>query len=191
MPLAIGQSVAAGRIALLGGAVELTLSNGVVIVLEGPGDLELRDELAAFLHAGSAVVRMPEGMSGFRLDTATTDVLDLGTEFAVKAAPGFVTDVQVFDGDDAFTVRLVDVSRGVAFGWSAAGIERRPAVGDRRRHRGITRRANRARSCGPVAMASWPTAGGGLRPPDHPRCSTRGARAAGLLRRAILPFSRC
>jgi hypothetical protein len=98
MPLAIGQSVAAGRIALLGGAVELTLSNGVVIVLEGPGDLELRDELAAFLHAGSAVVRMPEGISGFRLDTATTDVLDLGTEFAVKAAPGFVTDVQVFDG---------------------------------------------------------------------------------------------
>ena len=98
MPLAIGQSVAAGRIALLGGAVELTLSNGVVIVLEGPGDLELHDELAAFLHAGSAVVRMPEGMSGFRLDTATTDVLDLGTEFAVKAAPGFVTDVQVFDG---------------------------------------------------------------------------------------------
>jgi len=97
-PLAIGQRVAAGRIALLGGAVELTLSNGVVIVLEGPGDLELRDELAAFLHAGSAVVRMPEGMSGFRLDTATTDVLDLGTEFAVKAAPGFVTDVQVFDG---------------------------------------------------------------------------------------------
>ena len=97
-PLAIGQRFAAGRIALLGGAVELTLSNGVVITLEGPGDLELHDELAAFLHAGSAVVRMPDGMSGFRLDTATTDVLDLGTEFAVKAAPGFVTDVQVFDG---------------------------------------------------------------------------------------------
>ena len=97
-PLTIGQRVAAGRIALLGGAVELTLSNGVVIMLEGPGELELRDELAAYLHAGSAVVRMPEGTSGFRLDTATTDVLDLGTEFAVKAAPGFFTDVQVFDG---------------------------------------------------------------------------------------------
>jgi hypothetical protein len=97
-PLAIGQSVAAGEISLLGGAVELTLRNGVVITLEGPGEMELRGELSAFLQAGSAVVRMPEGMSGFRLDTATTDVLDLGTEFAVKAAPGFVTDVQVFDG---------------------------------------------------------------------------------------------
>ena len=97
-PLAVGQQLGAGRIALLGGAVELTLTNGVVITLEGPGALELRGEMEACLHAGSAVVRMPEGMSGFRLDTATIDVLDLGTEFAVKAAPGFVTDVQVFDG---------------------------------------------------------------------------------------------
>ena len=55
-------------------------------------------ELEAFLHAGRVVVRMPEGMSGFRLDTATTDVLDLGTEFAVKTGAGFVTDVQVYEG---------------------------------------------------------------------------------------------
>jgi hypothetical protein len=97
-PPSIGQSLAAGRVAILGGAAEMTLRNGVVIVLEGPGEMDLHGELAAFLHAGSVVVRMPEGMSGFRLDTATTGVLDLGTEFAVKAAPGFVTDVQVFDG---------------------------------------------------------------------------------------------
>jgi hypothetical protein len=97
-PLAMGQPVVAGRVAILGGAVELTLRNGVVIILEGPGEMDLQGELAAFLHAGSAVVRMPSGMSGFRLDTATTGVLDLGTEFAVKAAAGFVTDVQVFDG---------------------------------------------------------------------------------------------
>jgi hypothetical protein len=96
--LAVGQPVEAGRVEILGGAVEMTLRNGVVIVLEGPGEMDLRGEMEAFLDAGSAVVRMPEGMSGFRLDTATTDVLDLGTEFAVKAAPGFVTDVQVFDG---------------------------------------------------------------------------------------------
>ena len=42
---------------------------------------------------------MPKnGLSGFRLETATTDVLDLGTEFAVKAGAGLVTDVQVYDG---------------------------------------------------------------------------------------------
>jgi hypothetical protein len=97
-PLSVGQPLEPGHVQILGGAIEMTLRNGVAIVLEGPGDLELRGELEAFLHAGRVVVRMPEGMSGFRLDTATTDVLDLGTEFAVKAGAGFVTDVQVYEG---------------------------------------------------------------------------------------------
>ncbi len=74
IPLATVRPLAAGRVAILGGAVERTLRNGVVITLEGPGEFELRGELSVFLHAGSAVVRMPKGMSGFRLDTATTNV---------------------------------------------------------------------------------------------------------------------
>lgn len=95
---AAGQSIDAGRVSILGGAVELVLRNGVEILLEGPGELELIGELQAFLHAGSAVVRMPKGMHGFRLETANAEVLDLGTEFAVKSVNGFMTDVQVYDG---------------------------------------------------------------------------------------------
>ena len=97
-PLAVGKPIDAGRVSILGGAVELLLRNGVEILLEGPGELELIGELQAFLHAGSAVVRMPQGMRGFRLETANTEVLDLGTEFAVKSVKGFMTDVQVYDG---------------------------------------------------------------------------------------------
>jgi hypothetical protein len=94
-----GQELGAERLAILGGAVEVTLRNGITILLEGPGELELLGEMKAFLHAGNAVVRLPKnGLSGFRLETATTDVLDLGTEFAVKAGAGLVTDVQVYDG---------------------------------------------------------------------------------------------
>ena len=97
--LKTGQELGAERLAILGGAVEVTLRNGVTILLEGPGELELLGEMKAFLHAGNAVVRLPKnGLSGFRLETATTDVLDLGTEFAVKAGAGLVTDVQVYDG---------------------------------------------------------------------------------------------
>ncbi len=73
--------------------------------------------------------------------------------------------------------RLFGVSRGVAFGWAAAGIARPPAVGGVRRHPGITRRAKRARSCGPGGMASCPpcegrsTTGGPTGSPwvRHPR----------------------
>ena len=96
--LAVGKAIGAGRVLILDGALELTLKNGVVITLEGPADLDLGGEMEAFLHDGSAVVRMPEGTDGFRLKTATADVLDLGTEFAVKASHGFFTDVQVYEG---------------------------------------------------------------------------------------------
>ena len=96
--LAVGKTLGAGRVVILDGALELTLKNGVVITLEGPADLDLGGEMESFLHDGSAVVRMPEGTDGFRLKTATADVLDLGTEFAVKASHGFFTDVQVYEG---------------------------------------------------------------------------------------------
>jgi len=96
--LTVGQAIGAGRIAIGGGAVELTLRNGVVVVFEGPGELDLAGELSATLHDGNVVVRMPEGMKGFVVRTPTTDVLDLGTEFAVSVGPGNATDVQVYDG---------------------------------------------------------------------------------------------
>ena len=94
-----GDPVAAGRLAIDSGVVGMRLRNGVQIVLEGPGELELLGDMVAFLHSGKAVVRMPKGMSGFRLDTPTTGVLDLGTEFGVKVGLGHVTDVQVYDGE--------------------------------------------------------------------------------------------
>ena len=97
-PFVIGRAVAPGPLTLLSGALELTLRNGVVIVLEGEVNLDLRGELEAVLHAGSAVIRMSNGMRGFRLVTPTADVLDLGTEFAARTGPGLVTDVQVYDG---------------------------------------------------------------------------------------------
>lgn len=97
-PLTVGQFLGAGRIAIGGGAVQFTLRNGVVIVFEGPGELDLAGELSATLHDGNVVVRMPEGMKGFVVRTPTTEVLDLGTEFAVSIGPGKTTDVQVYEG---------------------------------------------------------------------------------------------
>lgn len=96
-PISVGQRLDAGPIEIVGGAVEITLRNGVKIVLQGPGRLVLEDEMRAMLGGGAATVRVPKGMSGFHLRTATTDVLDLGTEFAVRVT-GLATDVQVFDG---------------------------------------------------------------------------------------------
>lgn len=94
----VGEPVEAGRVGLAAGVLQFTLRNGVIITLQGPGSLDLIDEGRAFLSDGAAVVKVPKGMSGFRLDTATTEVLDLGTEFAVRVGNGAATDVQVYDG---------------------------------------------------------------------------------------------
>jgi hypothetical protein len=97
-PLREGQALEADRLAIRSGAMKLTLRNGVTIMMDGPADLELIDDMAALLHDGNVVVRVPKGMSGYRLSTATTEVLDLGTEFAVRAGGNLVTDVQVYEG---------------------------------------------------------------------------------------------
>ena len=93
-----GQALEAERLAIRSGAMKLTLRNGVTIMMNGPADLELVDDMTALLHEGNVVVRVPKGMSGYRLSTATTEVLDLGTEFAVRAGGNLVTDVQVYEG---------------------------------------------------------------------------------------------
>lgn len=93
-----GQELNPGRVTLVAGAVEITLSNGVTLVFEGPGEIELLTPMRAVLHAGQAVVRVPEGAKGFQLETAGAQVVDLGTEFGVKCGPGGTTDVLVFDG---------------------------------------------------------------------------------------------
>jgi len=104
-PLRVGDAVKEGRIALQGGAVELRLRNGVTVVLEGPVDLLLRTDMEAFVQAGKVLVRMPRGMSGFRLETPSTSVLDLGTEFAVRIGDRGATDIQVYDGEVIATAR--------------------------------------------------------------------------------------
>jgi ferric-dicitrate binding protein FerR (iron transport regulator) len=98
-PIVVGEHLGPGRLAILGGAVELHLRNGVTIVLQGPGEIDLVSDMQAFLPKGNAVVRVPKGMSGFRLDTSSAQVVDLGTEFAVRTIGAAATDVQVFDGE--------------------------------------------------------------------------------------------
>jgi len=94
-----GQTLPPGRLTLVAGAMELVLSNGVEIVFEGPGELELLTPMRAILHAGQAVVRVPVNARGFLMETPGASLVDLGTEFGLKAGPGLNTDVQVYRGE--------------------------------------------------------------------------------------------
>jgi len=109
-----GQTLGTGRISLSLGAMEITLSNGVTLLFEGPGELELLTPMRAHLHSGQVVVRVPQNAVGFQINAASVHVVDLGTEFGLKAGPSLEADVQVFEGlveaspaQGGFTSRLV------------------------------------------------------------------------------------
>jgi hypothetical protein len=97
-PFTPGQPLKPGRVALKSGVLEIRLSNGVTLLHEGPGDLELISPMRTLLHSGQVVVRVPRNAVGFQMDAPSVRVVDLGTEFAVKTGPALVTDVQVFEG---------------------------------------------------------------------------------------------
>lgn len=120
-PLEPGDTLAEGRVSFEGGAVEVLLRNGVMLVLEGPVDLLLQSEMKAFVQSGKVLVRMPSGMSGFRLETPSASLLDLGTEFAVHVGATGATDVQVYDGEVIATGRNPSVR---------AGFPRKLLIGD-------------------------------------------------------------
>lgn len=92
----------AGPLKLADGTAEFTLDNGISMVLTGPAEIELRDQMHAWLHAGQVVFRVPPAAIGFTVETAEATIVDPGTEFGVRAAiegPGPGTEVQVHKGE--------------------------------------------------------------------------------------------
>ena len=81
--LAEGTRLPAGHLVLMSGTAILRLDGGAEAVLTGPVDLELESAGSARLHSGEVVIRATDGAEGFTLRTPASEVIDLGTEFAV------------------------------------------------------------------------------------------------------------
>lgn len=99
--LAEGTRLASGRIELLTGTAVVRWDGGAEAVLTGPVELELESAGSARLHHGEVVVRATDGAEGFTLHTPASEVVDLGTEFAVKVESTGATEVHVLDGEVA------------------------------------------------------------------------------------------
>lgn len=95
---ALGAKLAAGRLELTAGVAEITCHGGAIVLVEAPAVVDLIDPARGFLHAGRVVVRVPEGGSGFVLQTQRAKLTDHGTEFGVDVGQSGDTVLQVFDG---------------------------------------------------------------------------------------------
>ncbi len=98
------------------GLIELATGSGTVLVIEAPVSLEMTDELHARLLSGNVVVRVPDGQSGFVVETPQMRVVDLGTEFGVSVSPMGETELQVFEGKVEAEITGLTTRKQVAAG---------------------------------------------------------------------------
>jgi ferric-dicitrate binding protein FerR (iron transport regulator) len=95
----VGEAVEPGHLMISRGLLRLDFSNGARVTIEGPANLEIKNEMEVVLHQGVVTATIPEPAIGFVVDTAAAQVEDLGTSFGVSVGKDGLTDVCVFDGE--------------------------------------------------------------------------------------------
>jgi hypothetical protein len=97
-----GQRLAIGQLRLLEGMALMRFDGGAVAVLSGDVLVDLESRGSVRLSYGNLSVRAPEEAIGFTVRTPASDVVDLGTEFAVEVKQSGATEVHVLDGTVEF-----------------------------------------------------------------------------------------
>ncbi len=94
-----GDLLAAGRLRFRSGRATLSMLSGVVLIVEGPADLELVAIDRIFCRQGRLRTRVPEGAEGFVVSGPGSAVMDLGTEFALSVESNGKARVVVIEGE--------------------------------------------------------------------------------------------
>ena len=117
---------------LKSGLVKLDLFSGVTLIVEGEAEFEVLSPMEVFVRAGRVRALVPEPAIGFRVRTATGDVVDLGTEFAVDVTADHA-DLHVLKGEIEWHAEAKPVKRlkrGQSMRWTAQGesitLDQRP-----------------------------------------------------------------
>ena len=86
------------RLRLATGQAEVTFDSGARLRLIAPVHFDVQSESNGFLHFGTLTADVPVRARGFTINTKDTQVVDLGTRFAMLAARNRDTEVHVFQG---------------------------------------------------------------------------------------------
>ncbi|MCD6296823.1 MAG: FecR domain-containing protein, partial [Deltaproteobacteria bacterium] len=80
------------------GFVEITFLDGAKVILEAPVNINLKNTNQMFLHSGKLAANIPPEAYGFRVDTPSASLIDLGTEFGLNVTPDNSSEFHVFKG---------------------------------------------------------------------------------------------
>ncbi len=83
------------------GAVEITFDSGARVVIEAPAEFNLNSSLKMTINSGRLYAHVPESAQGFSVQTPTSNIVDMGTEFAVKVDFDSTSDVHMIKGKAA------------------------------------------------------------------------------------------
>lgn len=98
-PVTPGEAIYDQAYMLATGIIQLELTSGVTLTIEGPARVSLGSDMLVSLESGTLVGHVPRRAQGFTVRTDSVDVVDLGTEFAVEVISTNGADrVQVLDG---------------------------------------------------------------------------------------------
>ena len=97
--LRLGHRLGAERIRLTKGFIQLRFDSGVEVTLQGPADYEIVAPDQTRLSAGLLTANVPSNAMGFRVETPTAQVTDLGTAFGVEMDENKASRVSVFSGE--------------------------------------------------------------------------------------------
>jgi hypothetical protein len=93
-----GQRLGKGEIHLVEGLAMVRFDGGAVVVLSGNVLVDIESRGSVRLHHGRLTVRAPDEAVGFTVRTRASDVVDLGTEFAVEVDSKGAMELHVLDG---------------------------------------------------------------------------------------------
>jgi hypothetical protein len=98
LPTSIGSRLESGTLQLARGMAEIRFDCGARLILVGPAVLEIQGRARAFLRQGSVTVRVSHEATGFVLQTPSSRVVDLGTEFGVRTEDSGASRIVTFEG---------------------------------------------------------------------------------------------
>lgn len=101
----VGKTLGAGAFKIEEGAAELHFFCGARVVLEAPAEIRIISAWEAQCVDGRLRAEVPPAARGFKLVTEASEIIDLGTEFALEVSNGNTT-VEVIEGEVAVLHRL-------------------------------------------------------------------------------------
>jgi hypothetical protein len=87
------------RIVLAAGMAKVTFECGAEVMLEGPCDFLVRDEMVGVLREGKIAANVPRRAFSFAILSPGVDFVDLGTSFGISVDDRGKSELHVFEGE--------------------------------------------------------------------------------------------